>query len=455
MTLKLILSRREFIKAASAAGCLLPMSGVSNLVWGQSIAANPTAIGSPAVSDKPPLLVSVFLRGGADGLLLVSPTNDLDFIDARPSDLRVLDSGSRAGFLLAQSNTPNTSFYLHPDAPGLAELYQAKHLAVMHAVGITDATRSHEEAQAIIERGALSVKHDRGMLKVPGWMSRSIMTSSAAGHLHNSIPAYSASTIAPLSLEGINNALVTPDLNAGLGVPWGKPTAEFLAAMSTQQTGLDQGSSSSANAQSVHSAMRDALQMQDNINLAIARDATGKVLPYLPSGTANYDGAGELARSFSSIARLAKMQVGLQVANINFGGWDTHEGQSGHFANMMRQLSKGLTAFYEDMAASNQSVTVIVMTEFGRRVRSNKSNGTDHGHGACWFALGDHVKGGNLYGQWPGLSSLQMDQGLDLAVTNDYRQVLSEAMQASHLNVTQALLNYPSSVASKPLGLFG
>ena len=114
MTLKLILSRREFIKAASAAGCLLPMSGVSNLVWGQSIATNPTAIGSPVASDKPPLLVSVFLRGGADGLLLVSPANDLDFIDARPSDLRVVDSGSRAGFLLAQSNTPNTSFYLHP-----------------------------------------------------------------------------------------------------------------------------------------------------------------------------------------------------------------------------------------------------------------------------------------------------------------------------------------------------
>jgi len=452
MSLKLILSRREFIKAASAAGCLLPMSGVSHLVWGQSAGTNPTTIGSSTPSDKPPLLVSVFLRGGADGLLLVSPANDLDFIDARPSDLRVLDSGSRAGFVLAQSNTPNTSFYLHPDAPGLAELYQAKHLAVIHAVGITDATRSHEEAQAIIERGALSVKHDRGMLKVPGWMSRSIMTSSAGSHLRNSIPAYSSSTIAPLSLEGINNALVTPDLNAGLGVPWGKPTSEFLTAMSALQTNAAQNKN---DAQAVSSARSDALQMQDNINLAIARDATGKVLPYVPSGTANYDGAGELARSFSSIARLAKMQVGLQVANVNFGGWDTHEGQSGHFANMVRQLSKGLTAFYEDMAASNQSVTIIVMTEFGRRVRSNKSNGTDHGHGACWFALGDRIKGGNLYGQWPGLSSLQMDQGLDLAVTTDYRQVLFEAMQASRLNVGQALLNYPSTLTNKPLALFG
>ena len=457
MSLKLTLSRREFIKAASTAGCLLPMSGVSNLVWGQTVSANSTTIASSIVSDKPPLLVSVFLRGGADGLLLVSPANDLDFIDARPSDLRVVDSGSRAGFVLAQSNSPNTSFYLHPDAPGLADLYQAKHLAVIHAVGITDATRSHEEAQAIIERGALSVKHDRGMLNVPGWMSRSIMTSSAASHLRNSIPAYSSSTIAPLSLEGINNALVTPDLNAGLGVPWGKPTSEFLTAMSIQASGLDQSNptQNKNNAQSVHSAMRDALQMQDNINLAIARDATGKVLPYLPSGTANYDGAGELARSLSSIARLAKMQVGLQVANVNFGGWDTHEGQSGHFANMVRQLSKGLTAFYEDMAASNQSVTIIVMTEFGRRVRSNKSNGTDHGHGACWFALGDRIKGGNLYGQWPGLSSLQMDQGLDLAVTTDYRQVLFEAMQASGLNVGQALLNYPSTLTNKPLALFG
>ena len=444
MVHKFILSRREFIKAASAAGCLLPLSGVSNLVWGESL----TSAGL-----KPnPLLVTVFLRGGADGLNLVSPVNDADFIDARPADLRVLDSGTRAGFLLEQSLDAKVGFYLHHEAPGLADLYQAKYLGVIHAVGITDATRSHEEAQAIIERGASSTQHDRNAQGIPGWMSRSVATGRSmprAGSPANqggvgTIPAYSASTIAPLSLEGINNALITPDLNAGLGVPWGKPTVDLLREMSTS-------SDAQAALDSVSTAMTDALRMQDNINQSIARDITGKVLPYQASGSANYDGAGELARSLSSIARLAKMNVGLQVANVNFGGWDNHENQSGQFANMVRQLSKGLSAFYEDMSAGNQSVSIIVMTEFGRRVRSNKSNGTDHGHGACWFALGDHVQGGNLFGKWPGLSSKEMDQGLDLQVTTDYRQVLFESLRASHLDTQQAL---PHFSTGRSLGLF-
>ena len=127
MVHKFILSRREFIKAASAAGCLLPLSGVSNLVWGESLAS---------AGLKPnPLLVTVFLRGGADGLNLVSPVNDADFIDARPADLRVLDSGTRAGFLLEQSLDAKVGFYLHHEAPGLADLYQSKYLGVIHAVG--------------------------------------------------------------------------------------------------------------------------------------------------------------------------------------------------------------------------------------------------------------------------------------------------------------------------------
>ena len=462
MNTKLILSRREFIKAASAAGCLLPLSGVSQLVWGQgaqsaSSSSQSTLSTSSRSSSKSPLLVTVFLRGGADGLNLVSPANDLDFIEARPADLRVADAGGRAGFLLNQSTSPNlgaTSFYLHPEATGLAELYQAKHLAVIHAVGITDATRSHEEAQSMIERGASSIKQDRNALQIPGWMSRSVANHhSRPGSNAGFIPAYAPSTITPLALEGINNSLIAPDLNAGLNVPWGKPTQEFLRAMSN----------AAADSSVMNTAMLDALNMQDSINQSIVRDTTGKVLPYQPSGTANYDGAGELARSFSSIARLAKMQVGLQVANIDFGGWDTHENQSGHFSNQVRQLSKGMSAFYEDMQASNQSVTVIVMTEFGRRVRSNKSNGTDHGHGACWFAMGDQIQGGQVLGTWPGLATKQMDQGLDLAVTTDYRQILSDALRVSQLNEPASLPGWSSNTASngakdtrviKPLGLF-
>ena len=429
-------NRREFLKAASAAGCLMPMTGVQSLAWAQSSSNGP--------NSKSPLLITIFLRGGADGLNLVSPVNDEDFISARPPELRVVESGNRAGFLLPQSHTSDIGFYLHNEAAPLADLYNAKRLAVIHAIGIPDGTRSHEEAQSLLERGTGSFKHDNKSLQTPGWMARSVDNSIAVSQ---SIPAYSASTITPLSLEGISTALITPDLNAGLNVPWGKPTFDLLETM-TQGHGNFMPKSSS----SISRAMADSLLMQNNINRSIARDPSGKVLPYLASGTANYDGAGELSRSLSSIARLAKMEVGLQIANVNFGGWDTHESQTGQFANVVRQLSKGLAAFQNDMESSNQAITVIVMTEFGRRVRSNKSNGTDHGHGACWFVLGTKVNGGNLYGNWPGLKSQEMDQGLDLAVTTDYRQALTEAIQASGLNADKALLGWKPKVS--PLNLF-
>jgi len=241
-------------------------------------------------------------------------------------------------------------------------------------------------------------------------------------------------------LHGLPASLSTPDVSGGLSLPWGAPTASVLHGLSMARTSP------------AHRASLAALDVLETVDRNIPRDGGGRVLPYKPGGRASYDGSGDLARTLASVARLAKMNVGLAAACVDHGGWDTHEGQPGRFANQLRQLSLGLAAFHEDMAAAERKVITVVMTEFGRRLRSNKSGGTDHGHGGCWFILGDHVRGGSMYGKWPGLATAKLDQGVDLAVTTDYRTVLAETLTASGLVAEDSFVNW-KPIAS--LGIFG
>jgi len=412
------ISRREFLKAASAAGCYLPLSGISGLAFGEG-------------NEPGPLLVVVFMRGGADGLNLVAPVNDADYIGARPPELRVLDSGERAGHKLAQSLVPAIDFRLHTEATPLASLYGARRLAIVHAVGLTDGTRSHFVAQDLMERG---IADEKLLGQIPdGWLARSLASSIGV------IPALSATATPTFSLRGLKSTLAMPDLASGSNLPWGRATAQLLRALST-----------TGNAP-VHRAGISALDMLDAVDRRLPKDGAGKVIAYRPDGNANYEGSGDLVRSLVSVARLAKMEVGLTVACVDHGGWDTHEGQAGRFANQVKQLSLGLAALHDDMAAAGRPVVITVMTEFGRRLRANKSGGTDHGHGGCWLVLGDGVRGGTLLGKWPGLATSHLDQGVDLVVSTDYRQVLAEVLAAARLQYRDGL---PDWRPVHPLELF-
>jgi len=407
------MNRREFLKAATIAGCALPMTSISRL----------------AFADQPqskPLLVIVFLRGGADGLNLAAPAEDQDYIAARPPEMRVLDTGESAGILLDRTN----GFRMHAGAAGLAEMYHSGRLALIHAVGITDGTRSHFVAQDLIERGVANEK----MLSIEnGWLSRALVQSKGL------VPAYSATNATVFALQGSSGVLATPDIASGLGVPWGYQTSNLLRTLGMTGTTV------------AHQASLAALDVLDLVDQRLPKDDKSKILPYVPSGNVSYNGAGDLSRPLSSIARLAKMDAGLSVACVDHGGWDTHEGQSGRFNNQVKQLSQGLTAFQQDMMAANKPVITVVITEFGRRLRANKSGGTDHGHGACWMVVGETVRGGNLYGKWPGLSTEKLDQGVDLAVTTDYRSLLYEALNATGLVTTNV---FPDWKREKSLNLF-
>lgn len=443
----MILSRRELLRgtAWAAAAGLLPAPGLQRLVFG----AEPGSGG---------ILVVLHLRGGCDGLNLLSPASDPDFVAARNSDLRVLVDGPEAGRLIAHAQNPGLEFRLHNAAGALADLCDARHLAFVHAAGLTDTTRSHFAATDMIEHG---VADDVALNATPsGWLTRAMprpplqrrpsqprpplpgVPSMAPVSGQGSVCAVSTSASPSGAWSGDADTISVADLANGLGAPGGAQTDRVLR----QLYGV-------AN-DPVSTAGRLTLSAMSAIDGRLPRDAQGRYVAYAPEPGVNYDAAHEFGRPMKTLSQLIKMDIGLQVATVDLGGWDTHEYQPGRFKNQVERLSQGVGAFYDDMARYHERLVVVVLTEFGRRLRSNRSNGTDHGRGSVMMVLGGRVAGGKIYGRWPGLKSEQLEEGVDLAVVNDYRQSLSEVLGQWH-GAEHAAALFPGFVAAERLGLFG
>lgn len=382
------ITRRGVVKGALAGG-LVGLPGVRAMAFSES------AI--------PETLVVVFLRGGADALSLVAPANDPDYLAARAPELQVMTDGPTAGLRLDQHLASSIDFRLHPNAAPLAELYTGRHLAIVHAVGLSDGTRSHFVAQDLMEHGIAGERNLAGT--GDGWMARWL--GKAEG-----VVAVSTSAIPPASLHGSPAALDLQDLRYGLAPPGGPQAAAVLAALH-------------AGGGAYERAARSALAGLAAVDGRLARGPDGKVAPYAPEGGAVYEDT-EAGRALQTVARVLKMDQGLRVACVDVGGWDTHDRQAGRFANAVGQLSRALAAFHADTVRYHRTLRLVVMSEFGRRLRSNRSQGTDHGHGGIMLVMGAGVSGGRMLGRWPGLASHQLDRGVDLAVTTDYRTVLAE-----------------------------
>ena len=394
-------TRRTILKGLAAAGGVsaLQLAGFSHLAFGQS------------GDTGGPILVVLHLRGGCDGLAIVSPASDPDFIAARNADLRVAADGQNAGYQLANGPASNIDFRLHKSAGGLNELYKGGNLAFIHACGLTDATRSHFVATDMIQRG---VGTEKDLQRAEdGWIARAIAQSNPGLR----VQAVATTGDIPGDLDGLNNVLSVPNLNDGMAYVGGAGVANALWAMYRDDRSA------------VGEAGRLTLRLPLQIDAKVPRDAQGHVQGYQPGSDVHYEQAAELGQPLKTAAELIKMDLGLQAMTIDYGSWDTHEYQSGRFNPMVQKLSDGLAAFWNDIAAYHDRVTLITLTEFGRRLRSNASNGTDHGRGSLMTVLGGKVNGGKFYGRWPGLQSAQLDEGVDLAVTTDYRQVLTEALQ--------------------------
>jgi uncharacterized protein (DUF1501 family) len=378
-----------------------------------------------------PVLVIVFLRGGSDGLSLVSPTSDTHYIAARAQSLRVARKGDEAGFTLKEP-IADVDFRLHPRLKPLADLYAEKQLAIIHSAGLKHATRSHFEAEDYMERGTPGEKSTQ-----TGWLARYLGTFKPEGVL----PALAVGDAAPDSLLGSHEATVASELNdvrlaAGHGL---RPA--FLKRLGE---GLGQ-----------HTLFNQPIARLMRVGAAIeakaALDDDGNLVPYKPSSQANYPENG-LAARLRTVAQTIKLGLGMRVATVDFGGWDTHVDQASQFNGLADEFATAIAAFWRDLGPMQQHVTLIGMSEFGRRLRSNESGGTDHGHGNAMFVLGADVLGGRMHGSWPGLANDALDSGTDLAITTDYRDVLAEVL-ARRMAANDLGAVFPGYEAKMP-GLF-
>ena len=369
-------------------------------------------------------LVHVFLRGGIDGLNLVVPVDGEDrahYEQARPS-LSVAATGAYGALPLTLAGGAATGFGLHPSAIGLHELWSEQRLAIVHACGMpTTVTRSHFDAQLYCDLGTPGEQGSGS-----GWLTRAWGSDpDAAGD--EPMPMVAVNSRQPASMLGSTSALTMGSptdfaLNAG---PW-----QWRESGGGRAAGLVGVNDLLAQYMSGRSEVeRHALRSNQALRMVRTQPYTGTLPEGWPTST--------FARQLWTVAQSIRFGVGLRYAALDLGGWDTHEGQgtagSGYhyYQNKIAELSQALTAFHVEMAAGGEAsrVTVVVQSEFGRRVHQNGSNGTDHGYGNPLLVLGGPVNGRRFYGQWMGLDPDVLSPYFgDVPVTTDYRRVLSELL---------------------------
>jgi uncharacterized protein (DUF1501 family) len=339
----------------------------------------------------------LFQRGAADGLNIVVPYKEQNYYAMRPSiaipEKEVLDLD---GF-----------FGLHPAMAAFKPLYDQGHLAIIHAAGSPDATRSHFDAQDYMESGTPGVKST-----ADGWLNRALQTELMKGK-PSAFRAVALGTEVPRTLQGkIPAAAVNSlaDFSIGGRGPQVSPISNAFQAMYDQST--------DAVLHGTGSETFEAVKMLKSAGLVRYQPAAGAVYPKSPFGN-----------SLKQIAQLMKANLGVEAAFSDIGGWDTHQNQgnvNGQLANRLREFSEAIAAFWMDMGPDAENVTLVTMSEFGRTARQNGTGGTDHGRANVMFVLGGQVKGGKMYGTWPGLSNEQLNEGRDLTITTDFRRVLGE-----------------------------
>ncbi len=350
-----------------------------------------------AAAARKKTLICIFQRGAVDGLSMVTPFGEQSYY-ARRRSIAV-----EAGSLIDLDGF----FGLHPALRPLHDLFQREELGILHAVGSPHPTRSHFDAQDFMETATPGNKSTRD-----GWLNRVLAhaTDHAVGQTAMgaaSLRGVAMGAALPRALRGRQPALAIQDLRR-FGVAGGLEQ-QFEKAYHT-----DAGTVIGSAADDAF----DAIRILRSANLEQYRPAPGVNYPQ-----------GEFGRSLSQVAQLIKSGVGVEIAFVDIGGWDTHQAQGGAEGQLARRLNEmalGLRAVYDDLGDRMDDVVVLTMSEFGRTVAENGSGGTDHGHGTCMFVAGGHVNGGRMLGKWPGLEPEQLYQGRDLAVTTDFRDVFAE-----------------------------
>lgn len=381
-------SRRAFMKGGAMAvvGTATVPAFLTRSVLAQATTAQP-------LGKK---LVVIFQRGAMDGLNVVVPHAEPAYYQYRPNiaipQNQVIDLD---GF-----------FGLHPAMAPLKHLWDQGHLAMVHASGSPDPSRSHFDAQDFMESGTPGLK-----ATTDGWLNRALQAEDQSWPERQYTPfrAVALGPQVPRTLDGRIQAVALDNIR-DFGVQ-SSPAAAGFAAMYDQSTDSI-----------LHGTGQETFE-------AVKMLHTADPAKYVPAAGVEYPG-GPFGNSLKQIAQLLKADLGVEAAFADIGGWDTHENEGaaeGQLAARLREFSLGLSAFWTDMGDDAQNIVLVTMSEFGRTCRQNGTGGTDHGHANVMFLLGGPIRGGRVYGRWPGLSPEQLYESRDLAITTDFRQILGEA----------------------------
>jgi uncharacterized protein (DUF1501 family) len=364
-------------------------------------------------------LVVLFQRGAADGLNIVVPFAEPNYYRMRPSIAIPQPKHGNADAAIDLDGF----FALHPGLAALAPLFQKNQLAIVHAAGSPDPTRSHFDAQDYMESGTPGVKATED-----GWLDRALGTVPE----ENASPfrAVAMGPNLPRMLHGSTGAIAIPDLRQFKVQP-----------QSAAMTNVVEGGFEAMYAQTVDHALHGTgTETFEAIDMLRKIDTT----KYPPEHGADYP-KSPVGQRLQQIAQMIKANIGVEVMFLDCGGWDNHVnegGAQGQLANLLKDLGQSLATFYQDIGDRMGEIVVITMSEFGRTAKENGNRGTDHGHANCMFVMGGDVKGGHVYGKWPGLEEHQLNEGRDLALTTDFRSVIGEIL-VKHLGVKDLAPVFP------------
>jgi uncharacterized protein (DUF1501 family) len=360
-----------------------------------------------APSPRKKILVAIFQRGAADGLNIVVPHGEKAYYELRPT-IAIPRPGAADGAVDLDG-----FFGLHPSLASLKPLFAQGRLAIVDAVGSPDPTRSHFDAQDYMESGTPGLKATDS-----GWMNRALPREQGKV---SPVRAVALGAVLPRTLQGPEPAISLASIGAF-------QVKDAAAARQFEQMYVD---SKDASLAATGRETFEAMAMLQSIQKQ----------QYAPANGAEYP-RGRFGDSLKQIAQLIKSDVGVEMAFADVPGWDHHVNEvgqrpsEGQLANLLRDYGQAIAAFWQDMGDRMNDVAMVTMSEFGRTAHENGNRGTDHGHANCMFVMGGGVKGGKVYGKWPGLEKEQLYEGRDLALTTDFRDVLGELVSRHMGNPT-------------------
>ena len=406
------MNRRYFIKSGGVALASFGLMTSTPTFLRRAVAETLDKV----TGGKRKTLIAIFQRGAVDGLNVVVPFGEHSYYDLRPNIAIPKPDGGAASAINLDGY-----FGLHPSLQSFKPLWDSRRLAIVHASGSPDSTRSHFDAQDYMESATPGLKSTQD-----GWLNRYLQ--SKADPQKSLFRAVSMTQNMPRAMQGKAPALAISNL------------ADF-SIRAGQSSAAVQGGFEAIYDQTVNDALHgtgketfEAINYLKQVNPSQYKAENGAEYPRTPFGN-----------SLLQIAQLIKAGVGLEVAFTDIGGWDTHvnEGnQQGQLSNLLRQFSSAIAALHTDLGQRMDDVVLLTMSEFGRTARENGNRGTDHGHANAMFVLGNSVRGGKVYGEWPGLKSEQLYEGRDLALTTDFRAVFSE-IAAKHLGTANLKTVFP------------